>query len=669
MSKLIKLFVRIAIFFISFFVIKSNIYAQINYTKAEGKDYGSILRFSPNGEFVLSGGKNKLGIWFANTGELSHTFSVKGVDDVNDLAFISNDTVLISHDDADVIIYDLKHFTIIGALKGHDKKVTSIEVDLEGKQVISSSLDESSILWDLNTYTIKKRFNDHKKFVIATAINLNTGRFATCGADGIVNIYKRNGDRILTKKLTEHWLWSLAFSLDGNSLVVGGENNIYTISGLMDKEPEVNTLSDVKGRGYSLDFSPDGKYFAIGTAKGNMYLFEWESRKLITDRTLNQGEVADIDFDPNGKSMITSHGTYKGLIKWDLRSLNILPNKYVTNSNDRTPPQIYVSNPPRVNDDRVVVYNELVKLQGTVIDESGVFKVLVNSVNTPVSENGTFTINLPLSYAENPVTIEAYDINKNVSLKRFTIVRKDMAGSEYNPEAAKNYLLVIGINNYIHWRPLHNAVNDANAIAGTLSGLYNFNFSDITLLLDSQATRNNIYNALRSYAEKIGPQDNFMIYYSGHGYFDKILNEGYWVPVDGDKKSSGSFLSNSDILKIIKSINSQHTLLVADACFSGSLFNESSRGYAENVEKFRSRWGFASGRLEVVSDGEIGKNSPFAQSLLNFLRTNNKERIAISELIYSVKMKVPEGAEQTPIGNPLKNVGDEGGEFIFYKRK
>ncbi|HUS00862.1 MAG TPA: caspase family protein [Chitinophagaceae bacterium] len=666
---MLQLMYQLLFLFFFLFANVDNTYSQINFTKSDGKDYGPILKFSPNGDFILSGGKNKIGIWYSSTSKLSESFSVKGVEHINDLAFIGNDTLLISHDDADIIIYDLKNSVIVSTLKGHKRKVTSMEVDIEARQLISSSMDETTILWDLNTKTIKQQFKDHKNFVIATAVNQNTGRFASCGADGMVNIYKRNGERILTKKLTEKWLWSIAFSIDGNSLVLGGENDVYILSDIDQQNPKISTFSDVKGRSYSVDFSPDGKYLAIGTTKRKIYLFEWETKRLITERLLDNGEVNNIDFDPNGKSMVTSHSTFQGIIKWDLRSLNILPSKYINNVNDRTPPQIYVSNPPRVNDDRVVVYNELVKLQGTVIDESGVFKVLVNSVNTPISENGTFTINLPLSYAENPITIEAYDINKNVSLKRFTIVRKDVAGSDYNPEAAKNFLLVIGINNYINWRPLHNAVNDANAIAGTLSGLYNFNFSDITLLLDSQATRNNIYNALRSYAEKIGPQDNFMIYYSGHGYFDKILNEGYWVPVDADKKSSGSFLSNSDILKIIKSINSQHTLLVADACFSGSLFNESSRGYAENVEKFRSRWGFASGRLEVVSDGEIGKNSPFAQSLLNFLRTNNKDKIPISELIYAVKMKVPEGSEQTPIGNPLKNVGDEGGEFIFYKRK
>ena len=87
------------------------------------------------------------------------------------------------------------------------------------------------------------------------------------------------------------------------------------------------------------------------------------------------------------------------------------------------------------------------------------------------------------------------------------------------------------------------------------------------------------------------------------------------------------------------------------------------------MEKIRSRWGLASGRLEVVSDGDIGSNSPFARVLLSYLRENPKAEFAVSELIQHVKMKVAEESGQTPIGSPLRLSGDEGGEFVFRKKE
>ena len=302
------------------------------------------------------------------------------------------------------------------------------------------------------------------------------------------------------------------------------------------------------------------------------------------------------------------------------------------------------------------------------MDESGIQEVMINKTITPVKTNGEFSIFLPLNVGETGITIEAKDVNQNIALKKFTIERKNTNGTAYNPAAARNYLLVVGINNYTSWPQLNNAVSDARTVSEVLTNRYTFDSLDVTILLNEQATRSNIYTALRNYIEKVTARDNLLIYFSGHGYFDKLMSEGYWVPVDAQGKDVSGFLPNSQILKVIENINSQHTLLVADACFSGSLFASSTRGYTDQVEKYKSRWGLASGRLEVVSDGSAGTNSPFAQSFITFLQNNSESKVAVSDLVQYVKKKVTEANNQTPVGNPLKGVGDEGGEFVFYKR-
>ena len=647
----------------------SQVNAQVNFKRFSGGEYGSIVKFSPDGKSIMTASDNKIDVWIANTARLSHSLPVKGAKNINEIEFLGEDTLIISDKGDDIFIYDLKNEKVVSLLKGHTGKVTAIELSTDGTKLFSSSADGTTILWNIPSRTIIKKYNDHKADVLATAFSSSTGRFASCGKDGLVNVYSESGEKIFSKNISGDWLWSLEFSVDGNSIVTCGNQDAYIITDIVSPEPDISTLKGIKGKPYSLHFSPDGNYFAIGTTQQYIYMFDWATKAVVATDKLSDGDIMDIEFDPGGKSMISTHSNYKGIVKWDLRSLNILPSKYLRNNQDKIPPQIYVSNPVRITDERVVVFADFIKLQGVVMDETGVLQLKINSTNVNVSENGSFSLNLPLSFSETPITIEARDVNQNVSLKRFTIIRKTTTGSDYDAATARNYLLVIGINDYLEWPKLYNATNDANGIAGTLSGLYNFNFSDITILLDSQATRSNIYNTLRGYAEKVGPKDNFMIYFSGHGFFDKILNEGYWVPVEAERKSIANLVSNSDVLKIIRSVNSQHTLLIADACFSGSLFMESGRGdYTENVEKFRSRWGFTSGRLEVVSDGEIGKNSPFAQAMLEFFRSNTKQKFAVSELIQNVKMKVAGDTKQTPIGNPLKNVGDEGGEFIFYKK-
>lgn len=359
-----------------------------------------------------------------------------------------------------------------------------------------------------------------------------------------------------------------------------------------------------------------------------------------------------------------------GVVVESLRRVVVDPNQIATlrNEKDRTPPMIYVSNPANINYDYVRVYEDIIRITGTVIDESGIQYLRINDVVTPLKANGAFVINLPLNVGENPITIEAKDINQNIALKKFIIDRKNLEGSEYKFEEAKNYLIVIGINKYTQWPELYNAVPDARSVEKALVTHYKFDPENVIMLLDSAATRFNIFDALRKYIERITPKDNLMIYFSGHGYFDKLLSEGYWIPIDAGEEAISDFIPNSQILRIIENINSQHTFLVADACFSGSLFASTTRGYSEHVEKYRSRWGLASGRLEKVSDGEVGKNSPFAESFVQYLNSNKDSKVVVSDLVQHVKKKVSEISDQTPIGNPLKGVGDEGGEFVFYKR-
>ena len=63
------------------------------------------------------------------------------------------------------------------------------------------------------------------------------------------------------------------------------------------------------------------------------------------------------------------------------------------------------------------------------------------------------------------------------------------------------------------------------------------------------ANRKNIYDALKKFIETVGPNDNVLIYYAGHGYFDDLLNEGYWVSAEAGLGQESDYLANSTILK------------------------------------------------------------------------------------------------------------------------
>ena len=138
-------------------------------------------------------------------------------------------------------------------------------------------------------------------------------------------------------------------------------------------------------------------------------------------------------------------------------------------------------------------------------------------------------------------------------------------------QVGEYYGLVIGIDEYTgEWPQLKNAVNDAKGVAEILSSKYTFQY--IKTLYNKDATRDNILKEFEWLLQNVKENDNVLIYYSGHGEYIQNMDKGFWVPVDASSKSISKYISNEDIRSFLSGINSKHTLLVTDACFSGDIF-------------------------------------------------------------------------------------------------
>ena len=253
------------------------------------------------------------------------------------------------------------------------------------------------------------------------------------------------------------------------------------------------------------------------------------------------------------------------------------------------------------------------------------------------------------------------NVTKAISFKR--------SKPSNNPPKGNNYLLVIGIDKYVHLTPLNNAVKDAKDMVDLLLKKFQFETDFTKVLFDQDATKENIYAAFRDLAERVTSSDNVIIYFSGHGEFDKVFGEGYWIPVNAERDKVDQYVPNSMINRILNSIKSHHIFLMIDSCFSGTLFAESlGRNSSMRKERDPSRWGLTAGRNEVVNDGMSGHNSPFAESVLYHLK-NATQPIGVAELCDHVLEVVSANANQTPRGEPLKVNGHRGGQFVFHLKK
>jgi WD40 repeat protein len=633
----------------------------------------NAISYSPDNNYFIMSKANIIQLYNAgNDTRIKEFNGLVHTKDILDVAFNKNGDLLITGGaDKKVKLWSVPEGKMLATFSDHTQGVLGVGFADGDKLVIALSEDGIVKAWNRETSSVIYTKQDFNKNVRAFAITRDGKYFAVGGGDKFILVYEAATGSIV-KKLEGHtgWVRSLAFSLDGELLASGGDDKIIYLW----ETQSGNKIKEIKQQGwiYDLEFSGDGKYLAAALEKNAIHFYNASTGSPALKLDKLDFPVLKLSMSPGGHEVASIEEFGTQVYLWNISSLNITPVVHFKDTKDTSAPLILVSNPTNIIDNKAVVYKDILGLRGIVTDESGVRSLKINNIERPV-KNGSFFISLPLAMGENYINMEVTDVNDNIALKKFIIVRKNMEGEEYVGATAVNHLFVVSINNYSHWPKLNNAVKDGNDLVSTLLTKYTFEFGNVTVLKDEQATRTNIYNGLRSLIEKVGSKDNLVIYFSGHGFFDPLLNEGYWIPKEANTNSTGEYVSNTDILKILNAINSQHTFLIADACFSGALFSDSRRGYTDQVEKFRSRWGLASGRLEAVSDGAKGSNSPFAKRVIQFLNETEKDKFAISELIQYVKTQVAEDTaedtNQTPIGNPLKALGDEGGEMVLYKKK
>lgn len=239
------------------------------------------------------------------------------------------------------------------------------------------------------------------------------------------------------------------------------------------------------------------------------------------------------------------------------------------------------------------------------------------------------------------------------------------------------YALVIGINDYhAPLPPLKTAVNDAKAVGKMLEEHYGFK---VQYLLDAQATRFSILDALGKYEGSLQAEDNLLIYYAGHGYLDPNTKRAYWMPYDANSKLSPNRIISDDLMNEVSDAPARHVLVISDSCYSGDLANTRSLGAGAGAEAGtsavilrmlgrKSRNLMASGGEETVSDAGTDGHSVFAGVLLRALAENENTMFTASTLFYAnIKDSVVGNSAQTPEYAVIPNSTHNGGDFVFVR--
>lgn len=240
------------------------------------------------------------------------------------------------------------------------------------------------------------------------------------------------------------------------------------------------------------------------------------------------------------------------------------------------------------------------------------------------------------------------------------------------PQIERKVALLVGVDEYRDTTipTLANAVKDARTVGRLFAGDLGYE----TYVVPN-ASRSSVVAALNRLALELKPHDSVVIYYAGHGQVVESTKLGYWQLGDADAKDPSTWLSNTDITRLVGRIGASQVAVISDSCYSGSLVAEqklrAATGPVDPVAVLtrKSVVVMSSGGNEPVFDDGKQGHSPFAWNLMNTLRQVQTWQPG-GQVFERVRFAVARELPQRPQYGASTAAGHQpGGDYLFESRQ
>jgi hypothetical protein len=476
---------------------------------------------------------------------------------------------------------------------------------------------------------------------------------------------------------------------------------IYAKMGNNDSAMHNYQLMQVESKKIGKTFIQNDEFYYLSLIDLNKK--EYQKALVNLDSTLNHriqgmGSFATIALVDKWKTFKLMGDAYTGLLQFekarDCYNISLLSNPdfepsvtalvqletKIANASavDKIVPVINLLDPSPKRGLKVSTSSTNVLIKGFAQDASGIKEVSINNKIVYSQIGGDFWGEVPLNEGLNKVSIAATDLMGNKALQVFEIERsitKTVVAINNEPivpielKTGKNVCLLIGAQNYTDANipSLANPVADAVRLKLILKNNYNFAEENIITLFNPAL--NDVKRQLLELTTQLQPEDNLLIFYAGHGIWVEKEKKGYWLLTDAKRTDVNSWLPNKTVLDLIAKIPSRHTLLITDACFSGSVFK--TRGLKDGAPKQIQEMDEKISRIAITSgnDTEVPDESVFMKYLVKALSENKEKYLTAQKMfINQIIEAVMTETKTEPRYGTLELAGHVGGDFIFIKK-
>lgn len=218
------------------------------------------VALSPNGRFAAASGFNTwLCLWDTNSGQKLQQFQKEGGYHVSAIAFSPDNRMIAFSFHYRIHVWQIHPWKELRVLAGHRYEIGSLIFAVDGRHLLSSSLDGTVRVWNLPTGKEVRRFRPKQEMFGAMALTPGGKTVAVIGKNGRIYLWNwMTGKERTTGSIHAKSLRAVAFSLDRKSLAGVNVTSVITVWDVATG----NTISPVARPTvyfFKVFFSADGK--------------------------------------------------------------------------------------------------------------------------------------------------------------------------------------------------------------------------------------------------------------------------------------------------------------------------------------------------------------------------------------------------------------------------
>lgn len=282
--------------------------------------------FSKDGNLIAAAEIGSITLWDSKSGEQVRTFPGHARN-IASLRFAPDGSALATASiDFTIVEWDLQSGEKLNIFEDFSTVPTSLSYSPNGEKLVAGIYDGSIIVWDRATGEQIASMSGGRTSGYGVAdieFSQDGSRFVSGSKDGLVILRETAEWQVVDTFDTFDYLADVAFSPDGNVLVVAGWSNESNAAMVWDLDAK-ESLVDFEGEEGDINqiaFSPDGETLVTWSYTGKITLYDTQTWGVIKRQSGFKSPINSLAYSPNGTTIAI--GSWGGeILLWGTRNIN-----------------------------------------------------------------------------------------------------------------------------------------------------------------------------------------------------------------------------------------------------------------------------------------------------------------------------------------------------------